>query len=91
MAPAVYVGFKALFGLDAYSIFSAEYFWANVLVGLAIIPLAIWLSKAFGARLGGSGSMRYVVRTISGSSLNAASDALANLSEFENESRDAPT
>ena len=90
--PLLYVvGFKALFGLDAYSIFSAAYFWANVLVGLAVIPLAIWLSKAFGGQLSDPPAMRYVVRTISGSSLNAANDALARLSEFERELRDTPT
>lgn len=77
------VGFKALFGLDAYNIFGSAWVWANVLVGLAIIPLAIWLSRTFGGRLSGSPAMRYIVRTISGNSLNAATDALDELSEFE--------
>lgn len=79
------VGFKALFGLDAYQVFGPAYIWANVLVGVAVIPLAIWLSRAFGARLSGSPVMQYIVRTISGSSLNAAADALAKISEFEDE------
>jgi hypothetical protein len=79
------VGFKVLFGLDAYKIFDSTWIWANVGVGLAVIPLAIWLSKTFGGRLSGSPVMRYVVRTISGSSLNAAADTLAKISEFEDE------
>jgi hypothetical protein len=79
------VGFKALFDLDAYAVFGTAWIWSNVLVGLAVVPLAIWASKTFGDRLSGSPFMRYVVRTISGSGLNAATDALARLSTFDAE------
>ena len=56
-----------------------------MLVGLAVIPLAIWAAKKIGDRTSGSPAVQYIVRTISGSSLNAAADSLAKLSEFETE------
>jgi hypothetical protein len=82
--PLLVVAFAAL-GVDAYALFGAAYIWANVLVGLAVIPLAIWAARKIGDRAGGSPVVRYLVRTIGGSSLNAAGDFLATLSEFERE------
>ncbi len=83
--PLCIVLFKAFFGLDAYELFGWTYIWVNVLVGLAVIPLAIWAAKKIGDRTSGSPAVQYIVRTISGSSLNAAADSLAKLSEFETE------
>jgi hypothetical protein len=84
--PLLIVLFKGVFGLDAYRLFGATYIWANVLVGLALIPPAIWAAKTIGARASDSPILRFIIRTISGSSLNAATDALAKLSAFERES-----
>jgi hypothetical protein len=84
-APLGIVVLEALFGLDAYSVFGSAYIWANVLVGLAVIPLAIWMSRKVGPRVSGSPVIRYLTRTIGGSSLNAATGFLAELSEFEGE------
>jgi hypothetical protein len=83
--PLCIVLFKTLFGLDAWVVFGSAYLWTNVLLGIAVIPLAIWASKRFGKGLSRSSIMRYLVRTISGRSLNEATGFLATLSEFEHE------
>ncbi|HVS45485.1 MAG TPA: hypothetical protein VMS32_02355 [Verrucomicrobiae bacterium] len=80
------VGLKAFFNLDAYDLFGWSYLWANTLLGLAIIALAIWLAKRFADRVKGSPLASYLARTIGGSSLNAATDFVANLAAFEHES-----
>ncbi|HEY8309102.1 MAG TPA: hypothetical protein VIG47_01035, partial [Gemmatimonadaceae bacterium] len=66
--PLLIVGLKA-FGLDAYALFGGAYLAANVLFGLAVIPLAIWVSKAFGARLASVGFIRGLVQALEGHSL----------------------
>ncbi|HEY8298790.1 MAG TPA: hypothetical protein VIG32_12305 [Candidatus Baltobacteraceae bacterium] len=83
--PLLIVLFKGAFGLDAYALFGSAYIWANALVGLAVIPLAIWLSKRIDTHASESPVMRRLIRTINGSSLNAAIDSLAKLADFENE------
>jgi hypothetical protein len=76
---------KAFFGLDAYAMFGAAYIWENVLVGLAVIPLAVWGAKKIGDRRSDSPLVRSLVRTISGSGVNAAADALAKVAAFSRE------
>jgi len=81
-APFVIVTAKAFFGLDAYS---AAWLWANVVFGLLLIPLAVWLSKRFGDRAGQSPWVQRLMRDIAGHNLNAAEVFLARLSEFTDE------
>jgi hypothetical protein len=81
-APFVIVTAKAFFGLDVYS---ATWLWANVLFGLSLIPLAVWLSKKFGDRVSRSPFIERVMRDIAGHNLNAATVFLAQLAEFEYE------
>lgn len=79
-APFVIVVSKAIFGANTYD---AAWLWANVLFGLSLIPLAIWLSKRFGDRVGQSPFIQRLMRDIAGRNLNAATDFLARLSQFE--------
>ncbi len=81
--PLLIVAFKGLFGLDTYRLFGAAWLSANVLLGLAIIPLAIWMSKRFGDRLGRFPLMQRLRNDLMGPNLNAAVGFLAILSEFE--------
>ena len=81
-APCVIVAAKAFFGLD---VFNAAWLWANVLFGLSMIPLAVWLSKKFGHRASRSPFMEQVMKDIAGHNLNAARAFLERLSEFEDE------
>ena len=83
--PLLIVALKGFWGLDAYRLFGGAYLLANVLVGLAIIPLGIWLSKKFGDRMGRSPVMQRLMKDLAGYNLNAATSFLATLSEFEEE------
>lgn len=81
-APFALVVAKALFGLD---IDSAAWLWANVLFGLALAPLAVWLSKKFGDRMGRSPFLQQIMQDLAGRNLNTARAALASISAFQNE------
>jgi hypothetical protein len=85
--PLLIVALKGFWGLDAYRLFGTAYLVANVLVGVAIIPLAIWLSKKFGDRMGRSPMIQRFMRDLAGYNLNAATGSLATLAKFEEEAR----
>jgi hypothetical protein len=81
--PFLIVVFKAAFGVDIYE---GAWVWSNVAFGLALIPLAIWVSRKFGDRMDRSPIIQALMRSLSGYNLNAAADFLRTLSEFEDES-----
>jgi hypothetical protein len=83
--PLLIVALKGFLGVDAYKALGAAYLFANLLFGLAIIPLAIWLSKKFSSRMNRSPLMQRLMKDLAGYNLNAATDFLATLSEFEDE------
>jgi hypothetical protein len=86
--PFLIVALKGLWGLDAYKLFGAPFLLANLAAGLAIIPLAIWVAKKFGGRLGSSPLIQRLTRDVAGYNLNAAAGFLATLAAFENEGRE---
>jgi hypothetical protein len=86
--PFLIVALKGFLDVDAYKAFDTAYLLANLAVGLAIIPLAIWVSRKFGDRMGRSPVMRRLMRELAGYNMNAATDFLTTLSEFENETLD---
>jgi hypothetical protein len=85
--PLFIVSMKAFWGLDAFQLFGAAYLAANVLFGLTVLLLAVWASRKFGDRMGRSPILQWVMRTLAGYNLNAATSYLAALSEFEQEAR----
>jgi hypothetical protein len=86
--PLLIVALEGFLRVDAYKTLGAAYLLANLLLGLAIIPLVIWLSRKFGDRMDRSPKIRWLMKELAGYNLNAASDFLATLSEFEEEKRD---
>ena len=83
--PLLILTLKGFLGLDAYRLFGVPYLVANLLVGLAFIPLGIWLSKKFSDRMGRSPFIQRLMKDLAGYNLNAAAGFLASLSEFEGE------
>ncbi len=79
-APFVIVVARAFFGID---VVNAPWLWANVAFGLCLIPLALWLSKAFGERMGRFPFVQRVMNDLAGRNLNAAKEFLSRLSGFE--------
>jgi hypothetical protein len=81
--PLLIVTLKGCLGLDTYRLFSSAWLVANLLFGLAFIPLAIGLSKRFGDRWGRYPLVQRLRNDLMGQNLNAAMGFLATLSEFE--------
>ena len=86
--PLLIVALEGFLRVDAYKTVGAAYLLANLLFGLAIIPLAIWLSKSSATVWTRSPKIQWLMKELSGYNLNAAYDFLATLSEFEEEKRD---
>jgi hypothetical protein len=83
-APFAIVTSKVLSGISSYN---PAWLWANLLFGLALIPLTLWLSKKFGDRMSRSPFIQRLMKDIAGDNLNAAVAFVARLSEFEDEKR----
>ena len=83
--PFLIVALKGLWDLNGYQVFGTTFLLTNVAAGLAIIPLAIWLSRNFGDRMGRSPIVQRLMRELAGYSLNEAAVRLETLSEFETE------
>lgn len=82
--PLQIVVLKAL-GVDAYKLLPPVYLWMNVAVGLACIPLMLWISRTFVAHLGHTPFFQELMRDLAGNSLVEASKHLETLKEFEEE------
>ena len=82
--PFLIVALKGFLDVDAYQTLGAAYLLSNVAFGLAVIPLAIWVSRKFGDRVDRSPILQRFMRELAGYNLNAANASLAALSEFEN-------
>jgi hypothetical protein len=83
-APFAIITSKVLFGINSYNV---TWLSANILFGLALIPLTLWLSRKFGDRMGRSPFIQQLMKDIAGDNLSAAREFVAKLSEFEDESR----
>jgi hypothetical protein len=81
-APFLIVAARAFLGLD---IVNSLWLWVNVAFGLCLIPLAVWLSKVFGERMGRFPFIQRVMNDLAGRNLNAASEFVSRLSGFEAE------
>jgi len=83
--PLFIVGLKGLLGLDLYAMVTREWVAANLLLGAAVIPVAIQVSRRYADRLGRSPLAQRILRDLAGSNLNAAAGFLDSLRTFERE------
>jgi hypothetical protein len=81
--PLIIIALKLFFGIDAYRYLSPGYIVANLLLGVALIPLAIWLAKRYESALKRSQFMDRLADAVAGYSLIAARNYAAMLSDFE--------
>jgi hypothetical protein len=86
--PLLVVMLKGFWDVDLYKVLGSGLLIANVAMGVAVIPVAIWVSKKFGERMGGSPAMQWLMRELAGYNLNAANGFLRTLSEFKDEMSD---
>lgn len=80
--PLLIVAGRGFFGADIYAETSSAWLAANVLFGLAVIPVAIFIAQRFGARLRRMSVMRRLADEIAGRSLATALDDLAAIRRF---------
>ena len=83
--PFFVVGVELLFGAEGTAIFTPGYLLANLLVGLAISAVLLWLSRRLAERLRDSSFLRRLLDDIAGRRLVAARGFLARLDGFERE------
>jgi hypothetical protein len=81
--PLLIIGLKAFAGIDAYKVLGMPYLAANLLFGLAIIPLAMLALRYFEKRMTENPVLHQFVRNLSGYNLNAAEAFLETLSKFK--------
>jgi hypothetical protein len=83
--PFLIILFRALLGVDLYAVseFMPRFMAWNVAGGLAFIPLAIWLSKRYGAGLERSTLGRHLLDSLAGRDVATAREFLARLARFE--------
>jgi hypothetical protein len=83
--PFVIVAAKGFWGLDVYRLFNTAWIITNVLFGLAIMALVIWLSNKFGERMSRYPAIQNFMKDLAGHNINAARDSLRRISEFEDQ------
>lgn len=84
--PLLIVSIKGLLGLDAYVLFSGAWLAANVAFGVAVLLLAVWISRRYAERMERSPWIQRLMRNLSGYNLSAAAGFLSSLARFEEES-----
>jgi len=82
--PFLIVALKGFFDVDVYAVCGTGFLAVNLIFGLVLIPVAIAATKKLGDRAGKSPAIRWLMTSLAGYNLNAASAFLATLSEFEN-------
>jgi serine/threonine-protein kinase len=87
--PMLIVAMKGLLGLDAYAILPTDWLIGNVVFGLAVIPLAIWIARRYADRMERSPLAQRLLRDLAGYNLNAAARFLSRVAEFEEEEQTA--
>lgn len=83
--PLLIVSLEGLLGLDSYAIFDTGWLVSNLVFGLAVIALALWVSKRYADRLQGSPLVRRLMDALADRSLDEATGFLGTLSSFERE------
>ncbi len=83
--PLLIVIVRGITGLNPYAIFSASWLVGNLLFGLAVIPLVLWVSKRYSHKFQSSPFVQSIMNDIAGRSLNEAISFLNKLSKFEEE------
>lgn len=83
--PLLVVALRGLFGVDVYAAAAPSWFIANLLFGLAVIPVGILLARRYGHLFERSSAARSLADAIAGRSLAAALDHLDTIRRFEDD------
>ena len=83
--PLAIVCAEGMFGFDIYREFGLLWVGLNLAVGLAVIPLAIWVAHRYAERLGRSRILKHLADDLAGRSLTMAMAHLEEIARFEEE------
>lgn len=81
--PLLVVMVQGLFGVSFFEVLPIRWIATNVIFGLVVIPLMIFLSDRYADRMQRSPIVQRLMNDIAGRNLNAATAHLAELREFE--------
>lgn len=81
--PLFIVSMKGILGVNVYTVFGIHWVIANVIFGIAAIPVGIRICRRFADRAIGSAFLRGIMNDIGGQNLNAATGFIHSLSQFE--------
>jgi serine/threonine-protein kinase len=81
--PMLIVALKGLLGIDAYAVLSARWLVVNVLFGMGVILLMIWLSRRYAGRINRSTRFQRLMDDFAGHDLNQAAIFLDDVSHLE--------
>ncbi len=87
--PLLIILLKGLLGINAYETLDTPWLLANVVFGLAFIPVMILASKYFAPRWRGSAVVQGLMDNIAGHELRDMNAFLASLEKFEQDVSDA--
>jgi hypothetical protein len=88
--PLLIVALQGLFGVDAYATFDRNWLVANVLFGVAVVGVAVWISRSFGDRMSAWPLVQRLLRDVGGQNLAAAQAYVKSLSRFADDSLAEP-
>lgn len=83
--PLLIVALKGVFGVNAYAVFNPAWLIANVLFGVAWIPLLLWVSQRYAAHMQRFPVLQRIMNELADPHLNAAIAFLDGLANFERE------
>lgn len=81
--PLLIVTFQGLLGVNVLDVFDWQWITANVILGLVVIPVMIFVCERYADRLQHSPVMQRLMNDVAGRNLSAATARLAELGEFE--------
>ena len=81
--PLLIVAFQGLFGVDAWAAFGARFLIANLVFGLLLVLLAVWISKRYEARMERSPLLQSLMQNLAGRSLESAVGFISSTRDFE--------
>ena len=80
--PLLIVGFKWLLNVDVYSACGTPFVVWNLLFGLLVLVLAVWISRTFANRMDRSPVIQRLLQDLGGQNLAAARTFVKSVSEF---------
>lgn len=83
--PLLIVMLKGLLGVNTYTTFNTAWLVSNLLFGLAVIPIMLWVCKRFAHYWQNSPLTQRLMDDIAGRNLSEAVTFLGQLARFENE------